>query len=190
MFSEIHKAKVLVSRVAIESDKEKILDLYREVSKKIGGIARTEEEITLSYVEDFMTKSAHDGIELVIVNPFNKNKLLAEIHCYKLTPKVFHHTLSELTIVVDPSFQKMGIGEQIFTSLLYIVSTEMSDILRIELIARESNTRAIRFYKKLGFKIEGKFEKRIRDNSGMLEADIPMAWFNQNFKPISEKRKE
>ncbi len=181
MLPENRKGKMLISRIAIQPDKEKIISLYKEVSKNIGGIARTKSEITSRYIQDFMTKSAENGIQLIIEDPHNKNQLIAEIHCYKLTPKVFHHILSELTLVVHPSFQRMGIGEQLFTKLLDVVRMEMPHILRVELITRESNTRAIKLYEKIGFKIEGRFEKRIQSNNGDLEADIPMAWFNENY---------
>jgi putative acetyltransferase len=52
----------------------------------------------------------------------------------------------------------------------------------VELISRESNLKAISFYESLGFTREGKFEKRVRSNESEFEADIPMAWFNPNFK--------
>jgi len=69
-----------------------------------------------------------------------------------------------------------------FNSLLKLIEEKRTDILRVELIARESNTNAIKFYEKLGFKIEGRFEKRINNKNGNFEADIPMAWFNKNYK--------
>lgn len=56
------------------------------------------------------------------------------------------------------------------------VVDERPDILRVELIARESNRKAIEFYEKLGFVIEGRFAGRIRSVGGGLEDDIPMAW--------------
>jgi ribosomal protein S18 acetylase RimI-like enzyme len=179
---EKEKIQMTQPRVPSLLDRKKIVTLYKKVSRNIGGIARTESEITLAYVSYFMTKSKQNGIQLVIENLENSNELIAEIHCYKLEPKVFDHILSELTIVVHPSFQRMGIGKLLFNKLLYLVESEMPNILRIELIARESNTNAINFYNKIGFKIEGKLENRIRSNNGNLEADIPMAWFNKNYK--------
>ena len=50
------------------------------------------------------------------------------------------------------------------------------DIHRIELMARESNGRAISLYRSLGFRIEGRLEGRIRGTDGQFEADLPMAW--------------
>ena len=96
----------------------------------------------------------------MIENPENKKEMIAKIHCYKLIPQVFSDTLSELTIVTDPYFQGQGIGRMIFTYLLELINNKMPDILRVELIARGSNTKAIKFYEDFGFKIEGKLEKK------------------------------
>jgi GNAT superfamily N-acetyltransferase len=181
MVNEKEYIQSVIPRVATLLDRKKIVDLYKKVSRNSGGIARTVSEITVNYVESFMTKSKQNGIQLVIENPSNKNQLIAEIHCYKLEPKVFKHILSELTIVVDPDFQGNGIGKQLFDKLLEIVRIEREDILRIELTTRETNTNAINFYKKIGFFAEGRFEKRIQSYDGGCEADIPMGWFNKNY---------
>ena len=50
------------------------------------------------------------------------------------------------------------------------------EVLRIELISRESNRKAIQFYESLGFRREGEFGSRIRNVDCSLESDIPMAW--------------
>jgi len=165
-------------RKAVASDEEKILWLYKKVSNTIGGLARTNDEITNAYVNHFCSRSQTNGIQLIIEI---ENTIVAEIHCYKLEPFVFNHVLSELTIAVDPDFQGKGLGKLIFQSLLQIIEKDRNDILRVELIARESNQKAIQFYQKLGFVIEGRFEKRISASTNSFEADIPMAWFNKNF---------
>ncbi len=168
------------SRFADLEDKESIQKLYKRVSKVTGGIARTENEITEKYIRNNLTNSIHNGVCIVIDSP-NFDKIIAEIHCYKLTARVFDHILSELTIVVDPEFQNQGLGKLLFKSLLSHIEEHRTDVLRVELIARESNTKAIRFYEKLGFKIEGRFENRIDNGTENFEADIPMAWFNKNY---------
>ncbi len=163
-------------RLATLVDQPKILDLYKKVAKNAGGIARTAEEVTEEYIKNNLEKSDNSGICLVIEDPF-VNRIIGEIHCYKLVPKIFRHILTELTVVVDNEYQNKGLGKLLFTSLFNIIETSRTDILRVELIARESNEKAIRFYEKLGFKIEGRFEKRVNG----VEADIPMAWFNENY---------
>lgn len=64
----------------------------------------------------------------------------------------------------------------LFSALLSEVEQNHLQILRVELLARESNQRAIRFYESLGFHLEGRLEKRIRSVDGGFEADLSMAW--------------
>jgi putative acetyltransferase len=52
----------------------------------------------------------------------------------------------------------------------------------VELIARESNLKAIELYQSLGFLIEGRLEMRIKTTDNHYEADIPMGWQNPNYE--------
>jgi len=171
-------------RQANSTDLNKIYALYKKVATETTGLARSGDEIIVDYVQTFMENSSNTGIELVVDNPANSNQIIAEIHCYKLIPKTFSHVLSELTIAVDPDHQGQGIGRMIFTHLLDFITNRRHDVLRVELISREFNLKAISFYESIGFTREGKFEKRIRSNENEFEADIPMAWFNPNFKTL------
>lgn len=150
-----------------------IFGLYRAVAATEGGLARTAEEIGAAYVENFVTKAIESGI---IIVARSGEKIVGEIHAYALGPKVFAHVLGELTIAVHPDFQGVGVGKAIFTEFMRQVAESRPDILRVELIARESNSKAIEFYKRLGFETEGRMQRRIRSVGGGFEADIPMAW--------------
>ncbi len=169
------------TRPATTKDNTAIYSLYKAVAQQNGGIARLENEITSKYITSNLEKAITKGICLVIENPDNATELIAEIHCYKPEPTVFNHVLSDLTIVVNPNFTGKGVGRLIFSELLNTIETNYKTILRVELIARESNIKAIKLYQSLGFVIEGKFENRIKNTDGAFEADIPMAWFNKNF---------
>lgn len=169
-------------RLAEPEDSASIHKLYKGVSQQVGGIARVEDEITEQYVVHNLHQALQSGVCLVVEHPQNSADLIGEIHCYKLTPNVFNHVLSELTVVVHPDFQSKGIGKRLFERLLTQIKTHRNDILRVELIARESNQKAIAFYQKIGFLVEGRLSQRIDSRNGEFEADIPMAWFNQHFK--------
>ena len=93
----------------------------------------------------------------------------------------------ELTILVHPKYQNRKIGRSLFTKLLEHVTSSCPHILRVELLVRESNARAIELYASLGFKQEGRLENRIQSKPGKFEADIQMAWFNPNYKPILDQ---
>ena len=168
-------------RSAVSADTKKIMALYQKVAIKSGGIARSPDEVTQQYVEHCMREAASTGIQFVIDDPNEQGAIVAEIHGYKMEPKVFVHVISELTIAVDPDHQGKGIGKTIFSAFLEHISTSRRDILRVELVSQESNTRALRLYQSLGFMPEGKMTKRIRMYNQQLDADIPMAWFNKNF---------
>lgn len=83
---------------------------------------------------------------------------------------------------MDNEYQGKGLGKIFFETVLDYIMENRNDIFRVELIARESNTKAIKLYEDIGFKIEGRLVNRIKNNENNFEADIPMAWFNPNFK--------
>lgn len=165
-----------------KNDLEKIITLYKKVAQIQDGIARNKSEINKNYVSGFLLPSLKNGLAFVAENPENPKKLIAEIHCHKLGPKCFDHTLNDLTLVVDPDFHGQGIGYKIFSQLLEEAKTKHFDIARIELSARQSNSKAHQLYKKLGFEIEGRMKNRILNSQGELEDDYLFAWLNPNYQ--------
>ena len=160
-------------REARGEDAEEICALYRRVAEVLGGLARLPFEITRPYVDNFLTLSALRGVGFVAETA--QGKVVGEIHASSPEIFCFSHVLSDLTMAVDPLRQGRGVGRQLFDKLLESVSTLMPHISRIELIARESNERAIVFYESLGFVKEGEFKGRVLNADGSLESDIPMA---------------
>jgi len=156
-----------------EQDLADILLLYKTVAMIEGGLARRQNEISEEYVRNNYVSSRERGISLLA----RVDGLIAgEIHAFRPMPQVFSHVLSDLTIAVHPDFQGRGIGRLLFARLIEEVEQNHPGILRIELIARESNQRAIEFYKTLGFLVEGRMVNRIKSVGSGFEADIPMAW--------------
>lgn len=164
-------------RKATMQDKENLKILYQRVASIVGGLARTEEEITEAYIDKSLSSGINNGLALVAEK---EGELIGSIIKYKLEPKVFSHILTEGSILVDPDFQGKGIGSNLIVTFLNEIKHNRPDILRVEIIARESNP-AIKLYEKLEFKKEGRFEGRIKGADGRLEADIPMVWINPRF---------
>lgn len=159
-----------------------IRELYQIVARQFGGIARLEHEITEEYIRNFVESSISKGLILVAEHPENEAQLVGEIHAYKPGPSVFDHVFSELTIAVHPEFQGRKLGRTLFTIFQEEIALNRPDIGRVELITRESNEKALRFYQSIGFTIEGRLEMRIRTEQKTYEADIPMSWQNPNFE--------
>ena len=153
------EVKLNMIRKYIDTDFFKVYDLYKRSAKIGGGIARTSNEITKEYTNNFIRNAQKSGVHFVVDHPTDSKKIIGEIHCYKLDPSVFKHVLSDLTIVVDSNFQGKGIGKLLFETLLSTIEKERTDILRVELIVRESNKKAIHFYEQLGFNTIICFEK-------------------------------
>lgn len=168
-------------RTADMDDLHRLVKLYKTVARHGDGIARQEHEVTEEYVKNFILKSLKTGLIIVGEDPDDPEELIAEVHAYKPGIKVFEHMFSELTIVVHPQHQGKKIGRTIFTIFLEEIGRNRPDIGKVELIARESNMKAIALYKSLGFKIEGRLEMRIKTHEG-YEADIPMGWQNPNYE--------
>jgi ribosomal protein S18 acetylase RimI-like enzyme len=168
-------------------DISKVLELYRTVSIASGGIIRIAEEITPQYIEDFITKSLQSGLAFVIDHPDHQEEIIAEIHAYQYGLAAFRHILTDLTIVVHPAFQGQRIGKLIFAHLLGEVTEKMPHILRVELFVREANTKAIEFYKKLGFVEEGRHTSKIKNQNNSLETPLEMTWFNPSYKNEREQ---
>ena len=162
----------MIRKTNVNSDKSNIYALYKEVAKYPGGIARLEHEITEEYVYHFLNKADKQGLSMV--KEFD-SKIVGEIHAYSPGLYCFSHVLGDLTIVIHPDYHSKGFGRELFTSFMNCVEKEFTGITRIELISRESNKKAIRFYESIGFSKEGKLEKRIKNLDGSFESDIPMA---------------
>ena len=162
------------------NDKEKLYNLYKDVATQKGGISRSANEINENYINSIIDNSLLNGVSFVMDNE-DKSEIVSEIHCNQIGPEQFSHVLTNVTILVNQSYQGKGLGKQIFKHLLYYLEQKRPDILRLELFTRDSNTKAIKFYEKLGFLIEGKFENRVLLSNNKFESDIAMAWFNKNY---------
>lgn len=166
----------ITTRFLTTEDAPILLDLYRTIAVSPGaGFVRMEDEINQDYVSKSLSRGVSGG---VAIGAFDRatQRLVGAITARKLGLKVFDHVLSGLIIGVHPEAQRQGIGRRLFLDFLEHLQTERPDVLRVELIARDSNQRQIDFYESVGFRREGLFEKRIRRSDGTFEADVPMGW--------------
>ncbi|MDJ0918719.1 MAG: N-acetyltransferase [Woeseiaceae bacterium] len=159
-------------------DLDAVLELHRKVAKRPGGLARLATEIDRDLVQQFLGRAIDGGVTFVAES--DDGAIQGEIHAVSPGIFCFSHVLTDLTIAVDPDAQSKGLGRQLFEAFMREVTDNRPEIDRVELIARESNSRALAFYESLGFNIEGVFKQRIRNVDGSLESDIPMAWLRND----------
>jgi ribosomal protein S18 acetylase RimI-like enzyme len=160
-------------RKAEAGDRPRIVQLYRDVATVPDGIARTPQEVSEAYVNGFMQRARDDGIELVCEQD---GRIVGEIHASRVGIASLAHLLTDLTIAVAPAAQGQGVGRRLFQGLLDEVIGNMPHITRIELFARESNSRARALYASLGFVEEGRLRARVNNSRGVAETDTIMGW--------------
>ena len=151
----------------------KVLALYRAAAAGRGGLARAPDEIDDAYVRRFLESAARDGVSRAAFA--GDGTLIAEIHALRMASRQFAHVLTDLTVAVHPDWQGRGVGTLLFGALIEAARTLAPPVSRIELFAREGNAGAIRLYQRMGFRIEGRFEGRVRLSDGTVEDDIAMA---------------
>lgn len=152
---------------------DKVVALYRAAAAGNGGLARTPEEIDAAYVHGFLEKAQANGVSRAAFAP--GGTLVAEIHALRMAPKQFAHVLTDLTVAVHPDWQGKGLGSLLFGALIEAARALTPPIARIELLAREGNAGAIRLYQRIGFRIEGRLEGRVRLPDARVEDDVAMA---------------
>jgi len=157
------------------ADSAAIHQLYRQVALQPGGLVRSPFEISERFVHDFLEQANQAGVVQVVRDGFG-GPIVGEIHAYPLGPRVFSHVLGNLTLAVHPDHQGRGVGSLLVDALLRQVRHCHPHIRRVELMTRSSNERAIALYHRFGFRIEGRFEARVRKADESYEDDLAMAW--------------
>jgi ribosomal protein S18 acetylase RimI-like enzyme len=153
------------------ADVDALVVLHRATAASPGGLARTPQEIDAGYASGFVAKASSSGVAL---GAWAGGVLAGEIHAGRMGIAQFAHVLTDLTVAVHPDWQGKGLGSALFRALFEAAATLTPKVERIELMAREGNTEAIRLYERLGFRIEGRFAGRVRMPDGSTEADIAM----------------
>ena len=139
-----------------------------------GGLGRLPDEMDLPWLEEALSNALMGGLA---VGAWDGAHLLGMIKASRMPSVQFEHVLWDLTVAVGPESQGRGIGYRLFAELLANAATLTPRVERVELVVREGLTHAIRLYERLGFRREGRFERRFRLSNGAYEADLPMALF-------------
>ena len=161
----------LLFRPLSQTDAPTVLALMRRAE---GGLGRLPDEMDLPWMEEALAGALAGGIA---IGAWDGPRLAGIIKASRMPSVQFQHVLWDLTVAVDPDFQGGGIGQDLFAALIEKARTITPKIERIELVVREGLTHAIRLYERVGFRQEGRFERRFRLSNGSYEADLPMALF-------------
>lgn len=155
-------------------DVSKIVKLHKAVSLIEGGIARSQDEVTLKYMRSYIKRVVADGVGVVCIDA--SNNIIGALTAYRNEIICNRHILENLTVCVHPDMQSKGVGKMIFTTFLGNV-LQLDGILKVKLTVREANTKAVRFYEKLGFEREGILRYDALNVDGTFGNRFIMSWF-------------
>ncbi len=149
-------------------------DLLILMRRAEGGLGRLPEEMDLPWMAEALGGALAGG---VAIGAWDGSRLIGMIKASRMPSVQFQHVLWDLTVAVDPDAQGSGVGRKLFEELIATAATLTPKVERIELVVREGLTHALRLYERIGFRQEGRFERRFRLSDGTYEADLPMALF-------------
>lgn len=151
------------------NDAPAVLALMRRAE---GGLGRLPDEMDLVWIEESLAGALAGG---AAIGAWDDTALVGVIKASRMPSVQFQHVLWDLTVAVHPRSQGRGIGAKLLAQLIATAGSLTPRVERIELVVREGLTHAIRLYERLGFRQEGRFERRFRLTDGAYEADVPMA---------------
>lgn len=151
------------------ADAPTVLTLMRRAE---GGLGRLPDEMDPPWMEEALSGALHGGLAL---GAWDGSQLVGVIKASRMPSVQFQHVLWDLTVAVSPEAQGRGVAHRLFVELLANAAALTPRVERVELVVREGLTHAIRLYERIGFRQEGRFERRFRLPDGTCEADLPMA---------------
>jgi ribosomal protein S18 acetylase RimI-like enzyme len=103
--------------------------------------------------------------------PSSSRILIGVLKSSRLGPhRCFRHVLSDCTLAIHPAWQRKGLGQQLFSALFERLTQHFPHVLRVELIARQSNAHALAMYEKVGFRLNARLASRIVSGMPLYES--------------------
>ncbi|NPA32806.1 MAG: GNAT family N-acetyltransferase [Aquificae bacterium] len=152
---------VTIRRVK-EEDIPKLVELYLKAYKGLEEYAYTHPKDVKSYME-WLVRRDPEGFLVAETGGKPVGFIGADANWFSRREGKLVGAVHE--IVVDPEYRSRGIGKALMRSALDYFKKRGRDTA--ELWVGDKNTRAINFYKKLGFREEGRYNYWIRMKRGL-----------------------
>src|SRR5688572_2205206 len=113
-----------ITREVTAADIPQLYNLYRQVAGA-GALGRTAAEISEAYIQDFVSKSLARGLILALCPVGAETLIVGEIHGYTLGLQTFAHVFEQVTMVVHPAHQGVGLGKFLLNTLQHQIQVKM-----------------------------------------------------------------
>jgi putative acetyltransferase len=160
-------------RPELSTDTEMLWEMFSTLSK--ASLDNLVEPFTRERVEGWTSNIDYDKALpiLALVKEENRRRVIGSASLvFHLTEANRHK--AELGITVHDDYQNLGLGTIMVNHLLDIARKK--GLMKVYLLVKTTNSRAIHVYEKCGFKIEAMLEKE-HSLEGQLEDDYRMAIF-------------
>jgi ribosomal protein S18 acetylase RimI-like enzyme len=158
-------SKEIVIRTLNKTDLKKVKWFIKFVNSIIAerDFILQKNPVTLKEERDWVKKELKDikNKRAIVVVAECKNKIVGIADGHLRKGRMDH--VAEIGIAVKKNYRSMGIGSKLMSKLIELIRKELkAKIIRLSVM--ETNKRAIKFYKKFGFKevarIPGQFQRK------------------------------
>ena len=166
-------------RPASAEDREQVRDMVRQFVA-IEKHCQSPEQITTSYMEEFVDKALMNGHMLVVENQLMEMQMIGHVHDYQ-TNSSRSHGFRELHFIPRMSVGEQKAGTTLIEWLFKEVQEKYHDVFRVELTMPLNNTDTPDHFKAMGIHMTGNQKGRFRANGGVVLSVIPLSWMNPTF---------
>lgn len=162
------------------SDAAGLLDCERAITRAGDGVVRSIEQLPADWREqaeklapwtDGTNNGSHGTLLVCVVG----GVLCGSGSIRRMSPMRLRH-VAHIALGVHPDFQGVGVGRSLMNAMLDWARSGLgSGISRVDLDVFAVNTRAIRLYESMGFRIEGTRRNFVRFADGSHSDDHVMA---------------
>jgi putative acetyltransferase len=144
----------------------------RELAKTPGRLTSRSHELKAANFRRAILELSSEGAYLVAVE---HGRIVGHALLRRMEREANAH-VRRLTIMVHEGHQGRGIGTALLKRLMSW-ARKAPGVEKIELGVRTVNRGAVRLYKRLGFRVEGRLRKHLKLTDGSTIDDFAMGWF-------------
>lgn len=166
-------------RPARAEDTEQIRDMVRQFVA-IEKHCQNPEQITSSYMEEFVDKALVKGHMLVIENQQMEMKMIGQVHHYQTNGNP-NQGFRELHFIPRMSTDGQETGTTLVEWLFREVQENHQDVFRVALTIPLNNADKVDHFRTMGIQMNMNQKGRFRSSGNVSVTVIPFSWMNPAF---------
>ncbi len=166
-------------RTANDADKHKIYAVVKESlasEKKLINPAL----VTPGFMEEFVDKQIRKGNMLVVENDLSELELIGEVHDYQAYSNHDdeHVPMKEFMFISRLDNIACEREKQLVNWLYGEIQSKHRDVFRVKLSTPVSCNETVDHFIKMGLRVEGNYQGRLKYKTGQVHLTLPLSWIN------------